>query len=178
MKISKLTIPGCFLIEPNVFIDNRGSFVKTYHADVFGEHGVSFEFKEEFYSCSAKGVLRGMHFQAPPAEHDKIVYCPKGLVLDVILDIRSESPTFGTFLCFELSGINARQLFIAKGVAHGFLSLEDDSMMIYKTSSVYSPDLDRGLLWDSFGFNWGLDNPQISDRDKSFPSFSQKMNIF
>lgn len=178
MKISELTIHGCFLIEPDVFLDNRGSFVKTYHANVFDTHGISFDFKEEYYSCSSKGVIRGMHFQAPPAEHDKIVYCPKGRVLDVILDIRSKSPTFGTFLCFELSGANAKQIFIAKGVAHGFLSLEDDSIMIYKTSSVYSPDFDCGLLWDSFGFDWGLKNPHISDRDKKLPPFSPGVNIF
>ena len=178
MKVIELEIPGCYLIQPNIFRDARGTFVKTYNWDVCREFGMEFELREEFYSVSEENVLRGMHFQIPPADHEKMVFCPKGKVRDVILDIRSDSPTFGRHLAFDLNESNGIQLFLAKGIAHGFLSLESGSLMVYKTSSVYAPDLDSGIKWDSFGCDWRTENPMVSPRDNQFPHFSKDSKIF
>lgn len=165
MNITELNLSGCYLIESPVFNDTRGQFIKTFHKNIFSKNGINIELAEEFYSSSKKNVLRGMHFQLPPSDHDKLVYCIKGRVLDVFLDIRKKSPTFGESIGIELSGENARSLFLPKGIAHGFLSLEDDSVMIYKTSTVHNPIKDCGILWNSFGFKWPDENPIISDRD-------------
>ncbi|QXF36022.1 dTDP-4-dehydrorhamnose 3,5-epimerase [Photorhabdus luminescens] len=178
MKITELKLNGCYLIEPKRFTDDRGAFVKTYHKRIFEENNLNFSFKEEFYSISAKNVIRGMHFQVPPEDHEKIVYCPKGRVLDVFLDIRSESPTFGQFMAIELNEENTFQLYLSKGIAHGFLSLEDNSIMVYKTSTVYSPEFDKGIKWNSFGFSWPISGPILSARDEQFPLFSLKLEYF
>ncbi|MGV7962402.1 dTDP-4-dehydrorhamnose 3,5-epimerase [Photorhabdus tasmaniensis] len=172
MRITQLKLNGCYLIEPKKFTDERGVLVKTYHESIFVENNLRFSFKEEFYSISAKNVIRGMHFQVPPEDHEKIIYCAIGRVLDVFLDIRSNSPTFGQFIAIELSSENAFQLYLSKGIAHGFLSLEDNSMMVYKTSTVHAPEYDKGIKWDSFGFNWPISEPILSVRDKQFPPFS------
>ncbi|WP_273694895.1 dTDP-4-dehydrorhamnose 3,5-epimerase [Buttiauxella sp. S19-1] len=171
MKITELQIPGCFLIESPKFGDARGSFVKTYHEAIFSELGIDMKIAEEFYSFSKKDVIRGMHFQLPPSDHDKLVYCANGSVLDVFLDIRKDSKTFGQYLAIELSAMNARSLFLPSGIAHGFLSLEDNSLMVYKTSTVHNPIKDAGISWDSFGFEWPVESPIISDRDLKHTSF-------
>lgn len=173
MIITELDIPGCFLIESKKFEDNRGSFLKTYHRDIYQQIGIYFEFAEEFYSISHKNVLRGMHFQVPPADHAKVVYCPCGAVNDVFLDIRKKSKTYGQFMSIELTADNGRILFLPNGIAHGFLSMADNSLMVYKTSSVHSPLLDSGIRWDSFGFDWKTKKPIISARDSNFVDFSQ-----
>lgn len=178
MKVSELSIAGCYLIEPKRILDNRGGFVKTYHYDFFKSRNINFELKEEFYSCSNENVIRGMHFQMVPADHEKMVYCPKGAVLDVILDLRKNSSTFGDFLSFELNEENLHQLYISKGIAHGFLSISDGTLMMYKTSSVHSPAHDMGIRWDSFGFDWGVCNPLVSERDSSLPNFDALMDYF
>ncbi|MFQ2671828.1 dTDP-4-dehydrorhamnose 3,5-epimerase [Aeromonas hydrophila] len=172
MNINELHLSGCYLIESPKFSDARGLFVKTYHKEYFSANGINIDFAEEFYSSSKRNVLRGMHFQLPPSDHDKIVYCLKGRVLDVFLDIRSASPTYGQSMGIELSGDNARSLFLPKGIAHGFLSLEDDSVMVYKTSTIHDPIKDCGILWNSFQFNWPINKPIISDRDTKHSSFS------
>src|SRR5438105_4784151 len=125
--------PGLLLLRPRIFQDQRGIFVKTFRTDQFRELGIAFEPREEFYSISARDVLRGMHFQLPPAAHAKLVYCANGSVLDVVLDMRRSSSTFGkTFSCV-LDEKNRDLLFIPAGFAHGFLALEDNSLMVYKT---------------------------------------------
>jgi dTDP-4-dehydrorhamnose 3,5-epimerase len=155
---------------PKVFTDNRGDFVKTYQAEAFSELGISFTPVEEFFSTSHKGVLRGMHFQLPPHEHDKLVYCVRGRVLDVLLDLRKDSPTYGKSVSAELSRENHHQLYIPRGVAHGFLSMEDESVLVYKTTTVHAPSYDTGIRWDSFGFQWPEGgNFIISTRDQQFP---------
>lgn len=173
MKITELQISGCFLIEAAKFTDARGSFVKTYHQRIFEENGIHMHFAEEFYSVSKKNVLRGMHFQLPPSAHDKLVYCLNGSVLDVFLDIRNDSPTFGKSLGLELSGKNGRTLFLPQGIAHGFLSLEDESVMVYKTSTVHDPIKDCGIRWNSFNYSWPVSEPIISDRDTKHAAFSE-----
>lgn len=167
-----VALPGVRLLEPRLFSDQRGSFVKTYHASAWHDSGISFAMREEYYSISRRGVLRGMHFQTPPEDHAKLVYCPCGRVLDVLLDIRRGSPTFGLCMAQELSAENRLILVIPPGMAHGFLSLEEQSIMLYKTTTVHNPSLDAGIRWDSFGFDWGPGAPVISERDASFPDFA------
>ena len=164
MKLIGELLPGCFLLQPIKFEDQRGCFVKTYHEDIFSTLGFKLEIREEFYSVSKKNVVRGMHFQLPPNAHDKLVYCTRGAVKDVLLDLR-RGEGYGNVATTELSGDNGHILFIPKGIAHGFLAKIDDTLMVYKTSVTHVPESDCGISWDGFKFNWGVDNPIISSRD-------------
>lgn len=180
MQLISEPLPGVKVLRPFVFEDARGNFVKPYHEDQLAGHGISLHVREEFFSTSSANVLRGMHFQLPPHAHQKLVYCITGRVLDVLLDLRQESPTFGEAATFELSAINRHSVYIPKGIAHGFLSLEDNSCLIYKTDAVHAPDCDAGILWNSFGFDWPIDGMSavISARDTSHPEFSKFENPF
>lgn len=163
-------LPGVHVIESFHAVDERGQFVKTLRSDWLKSAGVQFELREEFYSVSQRGVLRGMHFQIPPADHQKLVTCIVGTVLDVLLDVRS-GPTYGQTWSLELSAANPRTLLIPRGIAHGFLSLSQGSIMLYKTDHPHSPDHDCGIAWDSFDFDWPLEGmaPLTSDRDSHHP---------
>ncbi len=165
-------LPGVQLLQPQIHVDDRGDFVKTYHEGTFVRLGISFESVEEYFSTSRKGTLRGMHFQLPPHDHAKLVYCIRGRVLDVLVDLRKSSPSYGAVSSVELSGENRLQIYIPNGLAHGFLALEDDSVMVYKTTSVHAPGHDAGIRWDSIGFEWGTASPRLSDRDATFPSLA------
>jgi len=181
MKLIGRPLHGVKILRPRVFEDERGNFVKPFHEGQLGEHGISMNVKEEFFSTSAAGVLRGMHFQIPPHAHQKIVYCLTGCVLDVILDLRKSSPTFGESAAFELSARNRHVVHIPAGFAHGFLSQEADSCLIYKTDAVHTPDSDAGILWNSFGFNWPattLGRLSISERDQNHPPFDNFRSPF
>jgi dTDP-4-dehydrorhamnose 3,5-epimerase len=173
MEFIPTELPGLCLIRPRLFQDARGSFVKTYHQDAFREAGLDFAPREEFFSTSAKNVLRGMHFQLPPAAHAKLVYCLAGGVLDVVLDLRKNSPTFGRFQARELNAANREMFFIPVGFAHGFLALTENATMVYQTDTVYSPAHDAGVRWDSFGFDWPVKNPVLSERDKNFCALAE-----
>jgi len=168
MIIKATRLNGVFEIESKKLTDDRGVFIKTFHADVFKEHKLQTDFKESFYSVSKKNVLRGMHFQLPPHDHAKLVYVVDGEILDVVVDIRKESSTFGQFYSTKLSSYNAKSLYIAKGFAHGFLTLSESATVIYSITTVYEPDFDDGIRWDSFGFDWGVKNPIVSERDYDF----------
>ncbi len=169
MNITETHLNGVFEIQNKKLEDQRGLFVKTFHENTFQEHGLEFNFKESFYSVSKKDVLRGMHYQLPPHDHAKLVYVTDGEVLDVALDIRKESETYGKFYSTVLSSENAKSLYMAKGFAHGFLTLSESVTVVYLTSTTYSPESDRGVSWDSFGFDWeGVIDPLISARDKGF----------
>ena len=172
MKFEKLDIKGAYLITPKRFLDDRGMFVKTFHSDIYAQHGLETNFKEEYYSISGKHVLRGMHFQLPPQDHVKLVYCIRGSVLDVLLDLRINSLTYGQTFATHLSLENSNIMYIPTGLAHGFLALSDDATLVYKTSTVHHPENDAGILWDSFGFDWTHIPSNISERDKRFISFS------
>ncbi len=178
MELAPTELPGLHVIRPRIFQDARGSFVKTYHRDTFRKLGLDFEPREEFFSTSARGVLRGMHFQMPPADHAKLVYCVTGSVLDVALDLRKNSPTFGRSCARELNAVNREMLFIPTGFAHGFLALEDNTTMVYQTSTVHSPAHDAGVRWDSFGFDWPAKDPILSDRDQKFPGLDEFRSPF
>jgi dTDP-4-dehydrorhamnose 3,5-epimerase len=168
-QIQAAPLPGVRVLEPRGFSDERGDFVKTYHESAWRDAGIEFPMREEYYSRSHRGVLRGMHFQVPPADHAKVVYCASGRVRDVLLDLRRSSPAFGQGFALELSAANRLVLVIPAGVAHGFLALEDHSLMVYKTSTTHSPAHDAGIRWDSFGFDWNWPDPIVSPRDMGFP---------
>ncbi|ASN86356.1 dTDP-4-dehydrorhamnose 3,5-epimerase [Pectobacterium versatile] len=168
MKINTTNLANLYEIENRLFKDERGFFVKTYHAPTFIENSLENNFTESFYSTSHKGVLRGMHFQLPPYDHTKLVYCASGEILDVVVDIRIGSKTFGNYFSTILSAEKANALYIGRGYAHGFLTLSESATMVYMTSTVHAPDYDAGIRWDSFGFDWGIDKPIISTRDLSF----------
>jgi dTDP-4-dehydrorhamnose 3,5-epimerase len=166
-------IAGCHEVQPRVLEDVRGRFVKVFHRDSFRQMGFETEFAEEYYSLSRKGVIRGLHFQVPPADHHKLVYCTRGEVFDVVLDLRVGSPTYGKTASFNLSFSQGNFLYIPKGLAHGFCATSDNAILVYKVSTVYSPSHDQGVLWSSVGINWPVNDPIISDRDAGFLPFNQ-----
>ena len=167
-EFQETTLPGCFEIHPKIIHDNRGRFVKTFHKDLFKEKGIQTDFREEYYSHSKKGVIRGMHFQTPPSDHEKLVYCISGEVIDVIVDLRIGSPTYGQHAAFTLNAAKATSLYIPKGMAHGFYATSDLATLIYKVSTIYDQSNDSGILWSSIGFNWPTHDPITSERDKYF----------
>lgn len=173
-------LPGVKVLRPFVFEDARGNFVKPFHEGQLAEHGISMTVREEFFSTSAKDVLRGMHFQVPPHAHQKLIYCIYGRVLDVVLDLRKSSPTFGKAVGIELSAQNRHIVHVPLGFAHGFLSLQDETCMVYKTDAVHSAAHDRGLLWSSIDFKWPLQGitPIISPRDLGHPEMSHFDSTF
>uniref|UniRef100_Q31EZ5 dTDP-4-dehydrorhamnose 3,5-epimerase n=1 Tax=Hydrogenovibrio crunogenus (strain DSM 25203 / XCL-2) TaxID=317025 RepID=Q31EZ5_HYDCU len=175
MIITPTPIDGVFEIENKVFEDFRGKFVKTFHEEVFRSHGLESNFKESFYSVSGKNVLRGMHFQLPPHDHAKLVYVTSGEILDVAVDIREESSTFGKYFATKLSAKNAKSLYMDKGFAHGFLTLSDFASVTYLTTSVHASEYDTGIHWNSFGFDWeGVEKPIVSERDKALEYLFEK----
>lgn len=178
MQLVDTKISGLKIFETRIFSDSRGRFIKTFNDDFFSKHFMSISIKETYYSTSSKDVVRGMHFQTPPFDHTKIVYVPYGKVIDVVLDIRKQSPTYGKYFSTELSAENSRILIIPSGLAHGFKSLEELTIVSYMQTSCYAPDNDTGVRFDSFGFDWGLEHPELSDRDKSFVPFSEYKTPF
>ena len=168
---------GCWLMPLKRLVDARGAFVKTFARANFEQVLGTFEFKEEFYSQSKSGVIRGMHFQAPPADHTKLVFCAMGSALDVLLDLR-KGPDYGKVASVTLSGEAPNLLAIPPGIAHGFRALSDETILVYKTSCEYAPQHDAGIRWDSFGFDWGADAPILSERDLAHPSLSDFISPF
>lgn len=178
-RATPLPLPGAWAFAPPCHRDNRGAFVKTFHAPSHIAEGLHFELREEFYSVSHRGVLRGMHFQTPPYDHQKLVTCVAGRVLDVLLDLRHGSHAYGQACSLELDAKNPLAVWIPKGLAHGFLSLEDDSCVTYKTDREYAPDHDAGVRWDSFGFAWPLlEEPIVSPRDRRHPPWGEFASPF
>lgn len=180
MKIVQELMDGIKVIKPFVFEDDRGNFVKPYHQDQLAELGINFDLREEFFSTSSAGVLRGMHFQVPPHAHQKLIYCITGSVIDVLLDLRKGSPHYGQAVSLELSAKNRHVVYVPVGFAHGFYSLEDNSCLVYKTDAVHAPEYDCGILWNSFGFDWPCDSQGaiISDRDKDHEVFTEFTSPF
>lgn len=176
--ISSLPLPDAKLLTLPAFPDERGMFVKTFHETTLAEAGIHFTLKESYFSFSHKNVIRGMHFQLPPHQHAKIVFCPKGAILDVIIDLRKGSPTYGQFHAEELSDANHRAYYIPEGFAHGFKALTDDAMTYYLVSSEYHKASDTGIRWDSFGFDWRCAEPLISTRDASFAGLEDFQSPF
>ncbi len=173
MSVEDTNITGVKLIHQFRHDDERGAFVKPFHDTDFKANGIDFVLKESFYSTSVKNVIRGMHFHAPPYAHSKIVFCTAGCVLDVALDLRKDSPTYGQYATAELSFTNHLALYIPAGFAHGFLSLTEESTLFYFVSGEYNKEADGGLRYDSFGLNWPVtDDPILSQRDLEFPALA------
>lgn len=173
ITIKEKLLPGVALLQCPRYVDLRGDFTKLYHSDAMTSLGMQFKPVECFMTRSKAGVIRGMHFQVHDAAHDKLVCCLKGRVLDVIVDIRTESPHFNKPVALELCEEDNIALLIGKGYAHGFLSIEEDSWMMYATNTVHNPSLDRGVLWSSINFEWPVNAPIISDRDKRHPAIGE-----
>ena len=167
-----LEIPDIKLVIPKVFKDDRGFFLESYKKSDFIANGIADDFKQDNYSKSSKGVLRGLHYQASPKEQAKLVRCCRGKIFDVAVDIRKSSKTFGQWVGEILSEENNHILYIPAGIAHGFVVLSDTAEIIYKTSNEYSKEHDRGILWNDpdININWGIDfMPVLSEKDKIQP---------
>jgi dTDP-4-dehydrorhamnose 3,5-epimerase len=175
MNFIKTEIPEVIIIEPTVFGDNRGYFLESYNKKAFQENIGSVNFVQDNESRSSKGVLRGLHFQKPPFAQAKLVRCIEGEVLDVAVDIRRDSPTYGKHLAVKLSGENKRQLFIPRGFAHGFAVLSDSAVFAYKVDNTYAPEFDAGIRWDDKDLNiqWGMKDGEVmvSEKDAELPFF-------
>ncbi|MCP9439973.1 MAG: dTDP-4-dehydrorhamnose 3,5-epimerase [Nitrospira sp.] len=176
--VTPSTVPGCVELRPQVRKDTRGRFVKVFHRDVFESLGLCTDYAEEYYSVSRQGVIRGLHFQIPPMDHDKLVYCVSGSVQDAVLDIRLGSPTYGRYALFTMSAEEGTMVYVPRGVAHGFCTLSESAIVVYKVSSVYSAEHDRGLLWNSAGIPWAVDEPLLSERDRGHPPFQSFKSPF
>jgi dTDP-4-dehydrorhamnose 3,5-epimerase len=173
MKICKTKIPNLYIIESFVDHDDRGSFIKVYNKSLFDKYHLKNNFSEIYYSISKQNVIRGMHFQVPPHDHEKLVFVTKGVALDVILDLRKKSKTYKHYLATELSSKNCKAIYAPKGCAHGFLSLRNNTIINYAVTSEYNSQTDRGVRWDSFSFDWRIKSPIISAKDNNLPALQQ-----
>tara|TARA_B100000767_G_C19716701_1_gene515298 strand:+ start:626 stop:1174 length:549 start_codon:yes stop_codon:yes gene_type:complete len=171
LKVEQTSIEGLVVIEPEIFYDSRGYFFESYNQNLFIKKLGDFKFVQDNESKSSKGVLRGFHFQKPPFEQAKLVRCVEGVVLDVALDLRKNSSTYGKHEKVILSGDNKKQFFIPRGFAHAFLVLSETAIFSYKVDNIYAPQSDSGIIWNdpSLLINWGIDDSKliISEKDKS-----------
>lgn len=177
MHFSETKLKGAFIIQPELLEDERGFFARTFCQEEFEAHGLNPELVQCNISFNKKkGTLRGMHYQSAPYEEDKLVRCTMGAIYDVIIDLRTKSPTFKQWVSVELSAENRKLLYIPKGFAHGFQTLEDDSEVFYQMSEFYHEDHARGVCWDdpAFGVEWPLTNPIVSEKDKIITRFGKK----
>ena len=168
----KLSIPEVVLIEPKVFRDGRGFFMETYKYSDFARMGIKEYFVQDNYSKSLKGILRGLHFQKNPNAQGKLVLCLKGKIFDAAVDIRKGSPAFGQWVGAELSEENNLILYVPSGFAHGFVVLSEAADVIYKCTREYSPEDDRGIIWNDPDINihWPVKYPVLSEKDKNHPA--------
>ncbi len=174
MRVIETTLPGVLIVEPDVFEDSRGFFFESYSLQKYAEHGISDTFVQDNHSLSVRGTLRGLHYQAEPGQA-KLVRVARGSVFDVAVDIRWGSPTFGKWVGVELSAENKRQLYIPVGFAHGFCVTSEVAEFLYKCSSYYAPDLERGIAWDdpALAIAWPAEEPILSDRDRRHPRLAE-----
>lgn len=180
MEVIKTPLQGLLVIEPKVFKDHRGYFYESYNAEAFKQAGIDAVFVQDNQSLSQKGILRGLHFQAPPHAQGKLVRVIKGAVLDVVVDIRKNSPTYGQHFSIELTEENFKMFWIPAGFAHGFVTLEDHTIFSYKCTDVYNKAAEGGLLWNDpeLGINWGIEQPVLSEKDTLNPSLKNFSSPF
>ncbi|MBA3704845.1 MAG: dTDP-4-dehydrorhamnose 3,5-epimerase [Bacteroidetes bacterium] len=173
MEIIKTPIPDVLIIKPKVFEDARGYFYESYNAGMLLQHGIDANFVQDNQSLSQKDVLRGLHFQNPPYTQGKLVRVIKGAVLDVVVDIRKNSPTYGQHFDIELSEKNKIQLWVPPGFAHGFVTLENDTIFSYKCTNYYNKAAEDCILWNDtdIAINWNVSSPLLSEKDKSGKPF-------
>jgi len=183
LKFIPQAIPDVVLIEPTMHGDKRGYFIETFRKDLFEDAiGYQVDFVQDNESKSTKGVLRGLHYQLPPYSQAKLVRVIEGSVMDVAVDIRRSSATFGQHVAVELTSENKHQLFVPHGFAHGFIVLSDSATFAYKVDNYYAPEHDRGIAFDDskLGIDWRLtiESLQLSDKDKSHPNLSDAFDLF
>lgn len=182
MKIISTNLPEVFILKPDLYTDTRGYFTEIYRADKLNAYlGFPVDFCQENESESSKGVLRGLHYQLPPFAQSKLVRVTKGCILDVVLDIRKGSETFGQHVAVELSEENKHQLFIPRGFAHGFFVISEKARLVYKVDNYYSPEHDRGILYNDpvLDIDWGIDGYKVicSEKDLNLPLL-EKAELF
>lgn len=180
MKVIKTPIPDLLEIEPKVFGDDRGYFYESFNQQVFAQAGIQVDFVQDNQSYSHKGVLRGLHFQEPPHAQGKLVRVIQGSVLDVAVDIRKGSPTYGKYHKVILSGENKKMLWIPEGFAHGFLTLEDETIFFYKCTHFYNKESENSIHYKDpdIGIAWDIADPSLSEKDKIAPSFREFQSKF
>jgi len=174
MDVSKTDLEGIYIITPDIYEDDRGYFFESYNKSKFDALDITEHFVQDNQSKSDKGVLRGLHFQHPPFSQSKLVRVIKGSVLDVVLDIRKKSPTYGRYFSVILDEMKKKMLYIPVGFAHGFLTLEDNTVFAYKCSNIYNKLSDDTLLWNdiNLNINWNIKNPILSEKDKNGKKFA------
>ncbi|NVO02387.1 MAG: dTDP-4-dehydrorhamnose 3,5-epimerase [Bacteroidetes bacterium] len=180
MKVTSLPIEGLKIIQPVIFEDERGYFFESYNEEKFFEAGIKEHFVQDNQSKSNKGVLRGLHFQEPPYAQGKLVRVINGAVLDVAVDIRKNSPTYGQHFLIELTETNKTMFYIPPGFAHGFLTLIDNTVFSYKCTELYNNKSEKTILWNDkdIDIHWNFDNPTLSAKDKIGIPFSQYISLF
>lgn len=180
MELIKTSIDGLLIIKPDVFKDERGYFFESYNKERFAKAGLNMDFVQDNESKSDKGVLRGLHFQKPPYAQGKLVRVIKGSVMDVAVDLRKESPTYGKWESVVLTEENKLQFWIPEGFAHGFVALEDNTIFNYKCTNVYNKESEGSILWNDPDINisWNIDNPILSEKDKISPLFKNFKSPF
>ena len=180
MLIEKNHIEGLVVIKPDVFEDERGYFFESYNEEKFRQLGIDVKFLQDNESKSDKGVLRGLHFQVPPNQQGKLVRVIKGAVLDVAVDLRKSSPTYGQWASIELSEKNKWMYWIPVGFAHGFLTMEENTVFFYKCTQVYHKESERGIIWNDadLRIKWGIDQPLVSEKDKTAGRFRDFVSPF
>lgn len=180
MEVITTPFAGLLILKPKIYNDSRGFFFESYNKDDYHKAGITCDFVQDNQSLSNKGVLRGLHFQNPPHAQDKLVRVIQGRVIDVVVDIRQQSPTYGQHFKVELSGDNNLALFVPKGFAHGFICLEDNTLFYYKCSGLYNRASESGLLWndEALGIDWGTENPIMSEKDLEYNAFTTFNSLF
>ncbi|MBC8321870.1 MAG: dTDP-4-dehydrorhamnose 3,5-epimerase [Bacteroidetes bacterium] len=180
MEIVKTKIPDLYIVKPRVFEDNRGYFFESYNKEAFTSYGIDQNFVQDNESKSGKGVLRGLHFQKPPYSQGKLVRVMNGAVLDVAVDLRKGSGTYGQWASVELNHDNKWMYWIPPGFAHGFVTLEDDTVFFYKCTNVYNKESEGSILWNDPDLNidWKIENPTLSAKDKESTLFKDFVSPF
>ena len=178
MDIIETQIEGLLVLQTENHVDNRGSFQKVFSRDFFEKHRLVTDFCEFYYSVNHKNVVRGMHFQTPPADHVKLVYVSYGRIMDAVVDIRKNSVTYGHYFSIELDAFHGKYLYIPKGLAHGFVSLEENTIVNYAQTSCYDREHDCGINSMSVGVDWGVSEPIRSERDLMFPTLNEFISPF
>lgn len=178
MELKETNLPGCYTVQPKVFPDSRGQFAKLFSGEVFAKLGLTTDFPELACSVSHQRVLRGLHFQLPPADHAKVVFCVEGKVVDVVVDIRVGSPTYGKSLVVELDAARGNGLYIPRGFAHGFYVPVEKAVFVYKIETPWVPALDAGIAWDSANVDWPDTSPVLSEKDKKLPKLADFISPF
>lgn len=176
MKITETELKGVFIIEPQVFGDHRGFFMESYNKEKFSEYGLNYDFVQDNHSLSQQaGTLRGLHYQLEPKAQAKLVRVTRGAIVDVVVDIRKNSPTFGQWISVILSESNKKQILVPKGFAHGFCTLVENTEVQYKVDEFYSPEHDRGIIWNDPDLNiqWPVSDPVLSEKDKKHPGLKE-----